>query len=213
MAAVRKLTPLQEDRRDQILSSTREMVAEYGYEGMVMSQVAKRANVSPTTLYNLYNTKDLLIMASLRELLGNNAKMIAQSSGGPGLRYLYKSIENGSQMARDNPAYADAIVVALQRASGGDPLVRALLEIGSKDMRVSLDAMAKENQLASAVNTAELGRSLTGVYWSSFILWNKGLLELRELDHALKLNFLSVMVASTVGETALELQALLADLR
>ena len=71
---VKSLTPKQEERRQRILRAARDMVADHGYEGMVMSQVAERAGVSPTTLYNLYNTKDQLVMESLRELLAQNTR-------------------------------------------------------------------------------------------------------------------------------------------
>ena len=64
MSKVKSLTPRQEDRRDRILGVARQMVADYGYGGMVMSEVAERAEVSPTTLYNLYNTKDELLARS-----------------------------------------------------------------------------------------------------------------------------------------------------
>ena len=72
MTNLRKLTPRQEDRRQRILASARDLVADQGYDGMVMSQVAERAGVSPTTLYNLYNTKDQLVLEALRELLADN---------------------------------------------------------------------------------------------------------------------------------------------
>ena len=62
MSNVKELTPRQESRRHRILLVAREMVADHGYEGMVMSEVAERADVSPTTLYNLYNTKDELLL-------------------------------------------------------------------------------------------------------------------------------------------------------
>ena len=69
MIKVKELTPRQESRRHRILKVTREMVADHGYEGMVMSEVAERADVSPTTLYNLYNTKDELLLEALLSLI------------------------------------------------------------------------------------------------------------------------------------------------
>ncbi|MBT4494698.1 MAG: helix-turn-helix transcriptional regulator, partial [Gammaproteobacteria bacterium] len=89
MQKVKSLTPKQEDRRHRILSAARDMVADHGYEGMVMSQVADRAGVSPTTLYNLFNTKDQLVMESLRELMAESAREVIAGSDGPGWRYLY----------------------------------------------------------------------------------------------------------------------------
>jgi AcrR family transcriptional regulator len=65
MAKVQVLTSRQQGRRHRILSAARQMLTEAGYEGTVMSKVAERTDVSPTTLYNLYNTKDELLLEAL----------------------------------------------------------------------------------------------------------------------------------------------------
>lgn len=212
MAKPKALTPRQENRRVRILSAARDMVADHGYEGMVMSQVAQQAGVSPTTLYNLYNTKDQLVIESLRELLLENAKKIAAESEGPGWQYLFVSVKNGAAMAMDSPSYAEAICVALQRARAGDELVRMLLENGQRDMQMSLEAMAQRNELKADVDPGELATALIGVYWSSFVLWNKGLIRLQKLERILLMNFLSMMIPATTAETRVELEALLASL-
>jgi AcrR family transcriptional regulator len=201
MPKVKALTPRQEDRRKRILTAARDMVADHGYEGMVMSQVAERAEVSPTTLYNLYNTKDQLVMESLRELLAENAQQVASSSDGPGWQFLYNSVKNGADMANTEPSYADAILVALQRARAGDELVTVLLEGNNIDIRRSLQAMAERDELKKGVDIEELAIAVNGVYWSSFIMWNKGFIRLQDLEHAILRNFLSIMIPSVSSET------------
>ncbi|MBT4492409.1 MAG: hypothetical protein HOC70_04135 [Gammaproteobacteria bacterium] len=111
-----------------------------------------------------------------------------------------------------SPAYADAMLVALQRAKAGDDLVTVLIEIAARDLQVSMDAMAERGELREGVNTRELAIAVNGVYWSSFILWNKGVINLLQLEHAVLMNFLSLLIPSTVGETRAELEATLADL-
>jgi len=197
---VKSLTPKQEERRQRILSAARDMVADHGYEGMVMSQVAEKASVSPTTLYNLYNTKDQLVMESLRELLTQNTRTVRQATGGPGWQYLFTYIKSGARMANDSPSYAEAILVALQRARAGDELVDILLEREALGMQKSLDAMQAAGELKASVDARELAVALTGIYWSSFIMWNKGLLRLNMLEHTIQMNFLSMLIPSTEGE-------------
>ena len=91
------------DTPDAALAA-REFVADQGYEGMVMSQVAERAGVSPTTLYNLYNTKDELVLAALRELLVENTLKIEQESIGPGWKQIVRRVHNGGLQAQSAPA-------------------------------------------------------------------------------------------------------------
>ena len=212
MANIKSLTPKQEDRRLRILTAAREMVADHGYEGMVMSQVAERAGVSPTTLYNLYNTKDQLVMESLRELLAENTREVAQRSEGPGWQYLYAATQSGAEMATASPAYAEAILVALQRAKAGDELVEVLITRQADGIFRSLKAMKKARQLRKNVDIGELAVALSGVYWSSFILWNKGVIRLQQLRHTVLMNFLSMLIPSVVGETRKQLEQRLEEL-
>ncbi len=208
MSNLRKLTPRQEDRRQRILAAARELVADQGYDGMVMSQVAERAGVSPTTLYNLYNTKDQLVLEALRELLAENAVRVSAESDGPGWRFLLKMVQNGNWMANSAPAYAEAITHAMLRAGPGDALIDILLGNTRDDMHVSLNQMKSAGELDPRVDTASLATSLLGVYWSSFLLWNKGLVHLHEFEHTLQANFLGLLIPASLGEAREEMTKL-----
>ena len=95
MSNLRALTPRQEIRRQKILSAARKLVASQGYEGMVMSDLAEVAEVSPTTLYNLFNTKDELLLEALRGLIVKNYEKVEKLSEDSGWKYLVKVAETG----------------------------------------------------------------------------------------------------------------------
>ena len=206
MAQVRQLTPKQEDRRHRILTAAREFVADQGYEGMVMSQVAERAGVSPTTLYNLYNTKDELVLAALRELLVENTLKIEQESIVPGWKQIVRRVHNGGLQAQSAPAYAEAITHSLLHARPGDALVEMLLTALSQVYLESLTTMSERDEMKSGVDIKELSASLVGVYWSSFMLWNKGVIRLQEIDHRVEMNILSMLFASTQGQAHIDIE-------
>ncbi len=207
MAKVKALTPRQQDRRHRILAAARDMVAQRGYDGMIMSEVAAQAGVSATTLYNLYNTKDELVMTALQESITERALQVAAESDGPGWDYLVRSMVANAQTANDEPAYAEAIMHALLRASPGDALVEMLFDNVRKDMLRSIRAMAEKKELLPNVNTEELALAMTGVYWSSFMLWNKGLLKLPMLERQLQRNCLSLLIPASTGKVKKELEA------
>ena len=211
MSRVRNLTPKQEDRRQRILAAARDMVADHGYDGMVMSQVAEQAGVSPTTLYNLYNTKDELVLEALRELLIENSVRLSEAEK-PGWQFLLRSVKNGAWMATNAPAYAEAITHALLRANPGDALIKILLVNGKRDMLTSVKAMAERGELKQGINHEELATSIHGVYWSTFTLWNKGLVNLQDMEHTLQMNFLAMLIPACVGDTREQLEALYEEL-
>ena len=203
-----KLTPRQEDRRQRIIGATREIVAKHGYDGMVMSKVAEQARVSPTTLYNLFNTKDQLLHESLRDLLIEQTRRVRKASGGPSWRYLLEMIQDGARMAESEPAYAEAITQAMLRAGPGDSLIETLLRSTQREMQKSLDIMQREGELDERIDTRQFSISLQGLYWSSFIFWSKGLVRLSDLQRTLLTNFLGMLIPATQGATRQELETL-----
>ena len=207
MAAAKQLTPKQEDRRHRILTATRAMVAEHGYEGMVMSQVAESAGVSPTTLYNLYNTKDKLLLEALRELLLDNYQKIGLDSEGPGWLYLLKVVRNGAWLNITMPEYAEAIINTLLRSVPGDSLVKMLMINIQQDFHHSLKAMDKRDELRKGLDLNELATIMLGNYWSSFMIKSKGLLETEGLTGYLEFDLLALLSVITVGQTHVDIQS------
>ena len=213
MNKVRILTPRQESRRQRILAVTRDMVADYGYEGMVMSQVADRAEVSPTTLYNLYNTKDELLLEALRDLMVSNYQKVGEmSESGPGWKYLVRVMEFGASLRAAEPAYADAITDALLRSVPGDALTELLLRSVNQDFLHALTKMAERDELIQGIDLEHFATILLGNYWATFLLINKGLLEISKMRTSLVINMLSLLISVSLGEVRKEMEVALSAL-
>ncbi len=214
MSKTKSLTPRQEDRRHRILMVARQMVADYGYGGMVMSEVAERAEVSPTTLYNLYNTKDELLLEALRELMVISYQRVGEMSElGPGWRYLLNVMEYGASLRVSEPAYAEAITDALLRAVQGDALTELLLHAVRQDFLFSLTKMAEQGELKEEVDVEHLATILLGNYWSTFMMINKGLEVISRMRIGLLVNVLSVLIASSQGAAREEMETTLEEIR
>ena len=214
MSKVKELTPRQESRRHRILLVAREMVADHGYEGMVMSEVAQRADVSPTTLYNLYNTKDELLLEALRELIVINHQRVGEmSDDGPGWKYLLKLMENAALLRFSEPAYAEAITDALLRAVQGDALTELLLKAVRQDFLYSLTKMANQGELKQEVDVEHLATILMGNYWATFIMINKGMEVISGMRLSLLVNMLSVLISASRGAVREEMETTLAAIR
>jgi AcrR family transcriptional regulator len=214
MSKTKSLTPRQEDRRHRILMVARQMVADYGYGGMVMSEVAERAEVSPTTLYNLYNTKDELLLEALRELMVISYQRVGEMSElGPGWKYLLNVMEYGASLRASEPAYAEAITDALLRAVQGDALTELLLHAVRQDFLFSLTKMAEQGELKKEVDVEHLATILLGNYWSTFMMINKGLEVISRMRISLLVNVLSVLIASSQGAAREEMETTLEEIR
>src|SRR5689334_6227903 len=56
------------ERRERILRAARKLVAERGYAGLTMRDLADAARVSVPTLYNLFGSKDAILIAELHAI-------------------------------------------------------------------------------------------------------------------------------------------------
>lgn len=202
-----KLTPNQQNRRQRILAATRDLVAQNGYSGMIMRDVAIQAKVSPTTLYNLYNSKDELLFEALRDMVTESARRAANETDGPGYQYLLSHLHHVAEQTRQTPVFVEAIYHSLVRAAVGDSLTPLLLSSLRTDALGSLAAMSQRDELKSNANADALAVALMGVFWSSFISWTSGLLSLNDLESTMLRCHLSVLIPACRGKAKTDLEA------
>lgn len=189
----RPLTPNQQERRRRILHAAREFVAAQGYEGMIMRDVASAARVSPTTLYNLYNTKDELLLAALRDAVAESYSRTEEEAAEPGFDRLLAQLHNSVAQTREEPAYARAITQALLRATEGDQLVDVLFHRTRRAVVSSLRQMLKLKQLKPDAAVEDLAIALVGAFWANYMLWTKDIVSLDALERELKRSYLSLL--------------------
>lgn len=175
-AAAEVLTPRQIAKRQTILDTVREKLSEEGYEGLTMRGIADEAGVSPSTLYEIFHSKDSLVLAALRGSLQFFAEMEAVCE--PGLEHLVMRLESlaaGLEVASD-------IVSQLLFRSEPDSAVTKLLLNGAIEAR--RDVLIEMRQLKQVVESTDIelySRILTYATWGPIILTVKGVLPKHEL--------------------------------
>lgn len=117
------------ERQKQIEKAAFDLLEEYGYEGISMLKIAKRAKASNETLYRWYGDKKGLFQS----LVQNNAKEIS--------RLLFSDVDNSRPLCEMLDVLGPTLLtlltgpraIALNRAAAGDPtgdLGRALAKSG-----------------------------------------------------------------------------------
>lgn len=175
---VKSVTPRQQDRRDRILECTRRQVARHGYDGLSMRELAVEADVSTATLYNLFTSKDELILAASEELLaGIEARVLTEARG---LIKLIAGLEATADVIVANPNYAAAMGRMLFAADASAPVVKILMDEPRRRYVTQLMQMSEDGQLVSHVEIGKLARSLAGGSWSVILMWMKGFIALHD---------------------------------
>ena len=205
------LTPTQRARRKRILQATSDIVAVKGYEGMIMRDVAHRAEVSPTTLYNLYNTKDDLLLAALQQKI-----VVAWSKAAalePELGFSRIMLQNELSVAEttEQPEFARAITRVLYRARQGDQITQVLISESERALEESLQMMSVSGQL-NCPDMRWLSRNLVRSFWGHYFAWSSDLLQLDHLAAEIERSYLLHFLPFAQGNLAQQLRSRLLEL-
>jgi AcrR family transcriptional regulator len=116
------------DRRQDLIDSARELIAERGFEGLRTREVADRVGINHATLHHYFATKEDLIEAVVRDLVTHLATYrAAQSSGDkPALAALRAYLAAAREGLSADPAPFMALGEFFLRA-GRNPKLKAIM--------------------------------------------------------------------------------------
>ena len=206
------LTPRQQERRARILHTARELINEAGYAGMTTRELATRANVSATTLFNLYNTKEELLLAALRNQLDGMNTDLDEIQPALGWERIVSFHDVIASQAERTPAYAKAIVHALLQATPGHALVRILIGNFRQAIFESLQSMKDSKQLNENVCPEALTATLVSTFWGTQLLWDKEVIDNALVRRMSLLNCLSILAPAARGKTKKALEQRLTEI-
>ena len=110
-----------EETRERLLDAAATTCAEAGFDGATMSQIARRAGVTPAAIYNYYGSREELLYAAGRRGLERVTEVVPEGAG-----------TNAAQLiatAYLQPEFAQTrrLLAELHLASNRDPKLAALL--------------------------------------------------------------------------------------
>ena len=194
----------QQKRKERILTTTRELLSKQGYDGINMRDLAVAADVATTTLYNLYQSKDSLILAALIDLL-EQMTADAQSNGMNELEMLMKKREVHANQVVLEPHYAEAMTIMLFNAEPSDQIVRIMIGEVTESNRQHILKAIHEGLLEPDLDVKLLSRELTATGTSNLFLWMKGFVALQDFFRESMLSHIDLLLgfATTSGEELL----------
>lgn len=158
------------ERQAKILAKTREMLAEIGYARTTIRSLADKAGVAPGTLYNLYNSKDELILAAVQELLSSLGETVREQSTRGLDRLITKQAVNGATV-RENPEYAEAMTRALIGTQRNDKLRNLLYTSTIEHDERHLQIAIEQGHLRPGTDVQLLARHLQAQSWGITVAW------------------------------------------
>ena len=168
------------ERQERILSAVRRMIAERGFEGVTIRELARESRVSVPTLYKLIGGKDALLFAAVESHYSALLAGVDAESGG--VDRLFSIVDAQCDELQRTSRYSRALLGVF---SGANPRAHALTETIvhelTSEFANALGQMSEERQLASWVEPRVLAQRLAAqctactLSWATDHLSNEGL--------------------------------------
>lgn len=188
------------ERQARILTCAREMLDESGYEGLIIRDLAKRAGVAVATIYNLYGTKDGVILESLKDLFDQLEQEIQRRVSDDPVADLIMSCEVMKGQIQQTPQYAAAMTRAALMANDNPALTQTMFGRDIPFYYECLSRLEAQKKLKGKFDLEELAKQFSAHSWGLVIFWMTGHIELDEVVNQ-RVWAMKLMLAGVVTET------------
>jgi AcrR family transcriptional regulator len=183
------------ERRERILEAARNLIAERGYEGITMRELAVHCRVSVPTLYNQFESKDGLLATAVESHLVDLLNLGEPDAGWQGHQRMVGMVERCSaEMARLS-GYHRALLTTFMTRPDTARLQGRLTGDLAREIRHALEQMSEDGTLARWVEPAILARRITAAIAGASLAWSLGELD----DDLLAAAMLHAAASMTLG--------------
>jgi AcrR family transcriptional regulator len=162
------------ERRTRILAAARELIAERGYEGLTMRDLARASRVSVPTLYNLFGGKQALILGELESTFAAVVAGIATVQTGTVVDRALATLDAGNADLLAVPKYSRELILLFLTSPDTTAVRRASADQYTELMADLLRDGQKAGDIEPWIDPLVLSRSMFAHYQLTMIEWARG---------------------------------------
>jgi len=165
------------ERRDRILIAAKRLVAERGYDGLTMRDLARASKVSVPTLYNLFGSKDAILLAELQAMSGAIMNALPRTGDSFFARGMV-AFDAGMRIIEDSPAFFRAVIQMFMTSPATDEVRRRTEQGFIAVMEANLAAAKAAGQLADWAEPQIVARHMWAQHMAVFLAWGLNQIDL-----------------------------------
>ena len=205
-------SPRQQVRRLRILRMAGIQLEKYGLAALTMQSIAEVSEVSTKTLYNLFGSRELLLLEAASELLADLEQSDFVRRSKPGIPRLLAYTAGSMKQFEEMPQYARVIISILLRADLDHETAYARLGPLKRFAHACLSIATEQRELRAGLDLDALSYLIAANQWGSVLLWEKGLLELGQLQTQVSLSHYLTLTPLCIGKRKVSMEAKLNEL-
>ncbi|MEO6027501.1 MAG: helix-turn-helix domain-containing protein [Candidatus Binatia bacterium] len=188
------------ERRARILVAARELIAELGYDGLTMRDLAKASRVSVPTLYNLFGGKQALLLGELESTFAAVVAGTEQARTGSVVDRALAICEAGNADLLAAPRYSRELILLFLTSSETAEVRRASAESYAELMADVLRDGQKAGEVQAWVEPLILARRMFAHYQLAMIEWARGEVDTDGFRAATRFGMCAMLLGVTRGK-------------
>ena len=176
-------SPAQIERRKRILRETLKLLASESPSDISMAQIAELSDVSTKTLYNLFKSRNGLLLAAAAQTRADTQSSANVMSAPAGISRILELTRRTMDTFERSPEFMESAMSIVVGISAEDEAEHHRVGITQKWFHEALLVAESENQLLPGTDCMQLSQLLTASQWGVTLMWQKGLISLETLRH------------------------------
>ena len=174
-------SPAQAERRKRILRETLKLLASESPSDISMAQIAELSDVSTKTLYNLFKSRNGLLLAAAAQTRADTQNSANVMSAPAGISRILELTRRTMDTFEQSPEFMESAMSVVVGISAEDEAEHHRVGITQQWFFEALLIAESEDQLLPGTDCMQLSQLLAASQWGVTLLWQKGLISLETL--------------------------------
>ena len=174
-------SPAQAERHKRILRETLKLLQVASPADISMAQIAERSGVSTKTLYNLFKSRNGLLLAAAAQTRADTQSSANVMAAPAGISRILELTRRTMDTFERSPEFMESAMSIVVGISAEDEAEHHRVGITQKWFHEALLVANSEDQLLPETNCILLSQLLAASQWGVTLMWQKGLISLETL--------------------------------
>ena len=174
-------SPAQAERRKRILRETLKLLASESPSDISMAQIAELSDVSTKTLYNLFKSRNGLLLAAAAQTRADTQSSTSVMSAPAGISRILELTRRTMDTFEQSPEFMESAMSVVVGISAEDEAEHHRVGITQQWFFEALLIAESEDQLLPGTDCMQLSQLLAASQWGVTLMWQKGLISLETL--------------------------------
>ena len=208
----RYASPAQAERRKRILRETLKLLQEASPADISMAQIAELSDVSTKTLYNLFKSRNGLLLAAAAQTRADTQNSANVMSAPAGISRILELTRRTMDTFEKSPEFMESAMSIVVGISAEDEAEHHRVGSTQTWFHEALLVAESEGQLIPGTDCTQLSQLLAASQWGVTLMWQKGLISLETLRRQAIIKHCLDLMPFCRMETCEWLDALLASM-